>query len=99
MQTLETDADIHTDGTMTLLSPLPPWLKPGRTHLLLVLSESDSTASTKIRLPLPATPEMLARRKVAYASLRAAGGLGDVIPDPCAWQREIRQDSPLPGRE
>ena len=99
MQTLETDADIHADGTMTLLSPLPSWLKPGRTHLLLVLSETNGTASTTKPRPLPATPEMLVRRKAAYAGLRAAGGLGDVIPDPCAWQHEIRQDRPLPGRD
>ena len=44
-------------------------------------------------------PEMLARRKAAYASLRAQGGLSDVIPDPLTWQREIRSDRPLPGRD
>ena len=27
------------------------------------------------------------------------GGDGKSIPDPLAWQREIRQDRPLPGRE
>ena len=99
MQTLETDADIGLDGNLKLLSPLPSWLKPGRTHLLLVVSEPNGTATAKKRLPAPATPEMLARRKAAYAGLRAAGGLTDVIPDPAAWQREIRADRPLPGRD
>jgi hypothetical protein len=27
------------------------------------------------------------------------GDLAKAIPDPSAWQREIRQDRPLPGRE
>ncbi len=98
MQTLETDADIAADGSMTLLAPLPAWLKPGRTHLLLVVNESAGTAGPAKRLPT-ATPEMLARRKAAYAGLRAAGGLSAVIPDPAAWQREIRQDRSLPGRD
>jgi hypothetical protein len=31
--------------------------------------------------------------------LRARGGLRDLIPDPAAWQRELRQDRPLPGRD
>ena len=98
MQTLETDADIHSDGSMTLLSPLPAWLKPGRTHLLLVVSDSNGTATSSKRLPT-ATQEMLARRKAAYAGLRSLGGLSDVISNPAAWQREIRQDRQLPGRD
>ncbi len=97
MQSLETDADISLDGNVKLLSPLPAWLKPGRAHLLIVLSDANGTTGTK-RRPPPATSEMLARRKAAYAGLRALGGLSDVIPDPAAWQREIRQDRPLPGR-
>lgn len=27
------------------------------------------------------------------------GGLKHIIPDPVAWQKEIRKDRPLPGRE
>lgn len=40
------------------------------------------------------------RQRKALAALEkiaAHGGLG--IPDPVAWQREIRKDRPLPGRE
>jgi hypothetical protein len=33
----------------------------------------------------------------ALAQIAAMGGLG--IEDPIAWQREIRKDRPLPGRE
>jgi hypothetical protein len=42
-----------------------------------------------------------ARRKsavAALAELAAAGGIAS-IPDPVAWQREIRKDRPLPSRE
>jgi hypothetical protein len=46
-----------------------------------------------------ATPEMLAKRAAAFEAIRAMGGLKDVIPDPVAWQREIREDVVLPGRE
>ena len=98
MNTLETDADIEADGSIKLLSPLPAWLKPGRAHVLLVVTEADSSAPAKKRLRPSATPEMLARRKAAYAGLRALGGLSDAIPDPVAWQREIREDRTLPGR-
>jgi hypothetical protein len=40
MKVLETDAEIHADGSLKLLSPLPDWLKPGRRHVLLVADES-----------------------------------------------------------
>lgn len=42
-----------------------------------------------------------ARRQLAVEALEelaAAGGIAS-IPDPAAWEREIRQDRPLPGRE
>lgn len=29
----------------------------------------------------------------------AKGGSGQSIPDPVAWQREVRADRPLPGRD
>ena len=54
--------------------------------------ESEST-------PRRSTPEMLGQRSETLAALRAFGGLKDVIPDPAAWQREQREDRPLPGRE
>jgi hypothetical protein len=33
----------------------------------------------------------------ALAAIAAMGGLG--VEDPVAWQREVRQDRPLPGRD
>ena len=96
MNTLETDVEVSADGSLKLLSPLPEWLKPGRRHLLLSVPE-DASANPRRIVPA-ATPEMLARRASALASLRGMGGLKDVIPDPAAWQREIREDVVLPGR-
>lgn len=34
-----------------------------------------------------------------HLAIIAKGGSGKSIPDPLAWQREIRQDRPLPGRD
>jgi hypothetical protein len=66
------------------------WLRVEAT--LEAADESESA-------PRLATPEMLGQRREALAALRAMGGLKDVIPDPAAWQREQREDRPLPGRE
>ncbi|RZK37743.1 MAG: hypothetical protein EOO61_08610 [Hymenobacter sp.] len=34
-----------------------------------------------------------------HLAVIARGGSGTSITDPVAWQREIRQDRPLPGRD
>ena len=88
MNTLETDVEVHADGSLKLLSPLPEWLKPGRVHV--VLSVPNGTSPKPKRVIPTATPEMLAKRAAAFEAIRALGGLKDVIPDPVAWQREIR---------
>ena len=38
------------------------------------------------------------RMKEALEALARLGGIKS-IPDPVAWQREMREDRPLPGRE
>jgi hypothetical protein len=46
--------------------------------------------------------ECRARRQPAVDALRElaqAGGAFASIEDPSAWQREVRRDRPLPGRE
>jgi hypothetical protein len=52
--------------------------------------------------PVPGSAEQEAEQRLkALDYLRriaARGGLKN-IPDPARWQREIRQDRPLPGRE
>jgi hypothetical protein len=90
MNTLETDVEVSADGSLKLLSPLPEWLKSGRMHVLLSVTEG---ASTKPKRVIPtAAPEILAKRAAAFEAIRAMGGLKDVIPNPVAWQREIRED-------
>ena len=34
-----------------------------------------------------------------HLAIIVKGGSGKSIPDPVAWQREVRQDRPLPGRD
>lgn len=99
MNMIRTEVEITTDGGLKLLSPLPAWLKPGRAQIMvLVKDDSEQPVKPKKQMP-PATPEMLAARKKALQELREMGGLRDVIPDPLAWQKEIRQDRPMPGRD
>ena len=50
------------------------------------------------RQKLTATPEMIARRAVALEEIRRLNPYRD-ITDPVAWQREMREDRPLPGRD
>ncbi|HEX6749434.1 MAG TPA: hypothetical protein VF092_19215 [Longimicrobium sp.] len=41
------------------------------------------------------------RRGAALAALQEIASRGGIrsIPDPVAWQREVRKDRPLPGRD
>ena len=89
MKTLETDAEINADGSMKLLSPLPGWLKPGRRRLLLVVDEPVGES------PIPPQEETLLD---ALKRIRELGTFSN-IDDPVAWQREVRKDRPLPGRD
>jgi hypothetical protein len=84
---LEPDAD----GNLHL--PLPPELRHRKVKIEARIEpvEDGSVMPT-------ATPEMLGHRKEALATLRALGGLRDVIPDPTAWQREQREDRSMPER-
>jgi hypothetical protein len=81
------------DGTLHL--PVPEELRHGKVEVTATLKAASGTPSAVPR----ATAEMLRCRKEAFQRLRKLGGLRDVIPDPTAWQREIREDRPLPGRE
>jgi len=97
MNTLETDIEIAADGSLKLLSPLPDWLKPGRAHIVLTVSDANGT-KPKRQIP-KATPEMITRRTEALEQLRAMGGLLSAIPYPVVWQKEMREDVKLPGRD
>ena len=93
MSTITAILDPQADGSVHL--PLPAELRHRRVRVEAKLEAADETES----VAQPATPEMLRQRKEALAALRALGGLKDVIPDPVAWQREQREDRPLPGRD
>ena len=95
MNTLETDIEIGADGSLRLLSPLPAWLKPGRAHILLTV---ESVEEKPKRRKLTASPEMIARRAAALEEIQKLNPYRD-ITEPVAWQREMREDRPLPGRD
>ena len=42
MNTLETDIEISADGSVRLLAPMPSWLRPGRSHVLLVMADNGA---------------------------------------------------------
>jgi len=88
-------ATLEPDSDGTLHVPLPPELRSGKVVIEATLRAEGEAAPKAI----VATPEMMAQRKSALQELRAMGGLRDAIPDPVAWQKEQRQDRPLPGRE
>jgi len=93
VSTITAILEAHADGSLHL--PLPAELRHRRVRVEAKLEAVDeSEGHGRV-----ATPEMLAQRKEALAGLRALGGLKDVIPDPVAWQREQREDRPLPGRD
>jgi len=93
MSTITAILEADADGTLHL--PLPTELRHGKVEVTATLKAVNGTSATALR----ATPEMVARRKAALQELRRLGGLREVIPDPIAWQREQRQDRPLPGRD
>lgn len=93
MSTIIAIMEADADGTLHL--PLPAQLRHGKIEVTATLKAANGDSSSVPR----ATPEMLRRRKQALQELRALGGLRDVISDPAAWQRELRQDRPLPGRD
>ena len=92
MSTITAILEANADSTLHL--PLPTELRHGKIEVTATLKPANRTESVP-----RATPEMVAHRKDALRKLRESGGLRDVIPDPVAWQREIRTDRPLPGRE
>ncbi len=53
---------------------------------------------TTIPLPTPQQKQDRARIQELFRQLQEIGAYKN-IKDPVAWQREIRKDRPLPGRE
>ena len=67
----------------------PPPQGPAEVSITLVAAEPETLEARRARGQ---------RAADALARLAAAGGIKS-IPDPSAWQREIRRDRPLPGRD
>jgi len=89
MSTITAILEPDADGTLHL--PLPPDAPRGTVKV---------TATVE---PVPAgeTAARQANWQRAMDALRGIAARGGIqsIPDPVAWQREIRKDRPLPGRE
>jgi hypothetical protein len=74
----------------------------GKVEIIAELSRLTARDRAEVRAKLDelatttaVSPQMVAQRKGALRKLRELGGLRQVIPDPAAWQRELRQDRPL----
>jgi len=73
------------DGTLHL--PVPAELRHGKVKVVATLESEPAPIPAKPGTPLDALKE-----------LRKLGTFQDIL-DPVVWQREQRQDRPLPGRE
>jgi hypothetical protein len=85
MSTITAVLESDEDGTLHL--PLPRELRGKKLRVTATLVETaegppDPKRGTKTVLE-------------ALEELRKRGGLGDIIPDPVAWQREQRKDRTL----
>ena len=81
---LRTYEGVLKDGRIDWRDDAPPSGKPLRVHVTVLADEGSDERRG-------------ARMAEALASLAASGGVQS-IPDPSAWQREIRSERPLPGR-
>ena len=79
------------DDRIVWADEAPPALNGGTTDVLVTL--------------LPGVPETAEERrergermKAALERIASCGGIQS-IPDPAAWQKEMREDRPLPGRD
>ena len=69
-------------------------------HALLVLANLHHRPGDKVDLALPIKDHTQDRAKIIEIIKRMqAGNAFSSIKDPVAWQREIREDRPLPGRD
>jgi len=92
MSTITVILEPDADGTLHL--PVPVDLRGGKVEVTATLKAADGPSSSVPQ----ATPEMLRKRKEAFAKLRTLNVFGN-IKDPVAWQREIRKDRPLLRRD
>jgi hypothetical protein len=86
MSTITAILEADADGTLHL--PLPVELRTARLKVTAIIQDVRE-------------PGERPTREDALAALRQLRELGTFkeITDPVAWQREIRKDRPLPGRD
>ena len=86
MSTITAILEADADGTLHL--PVPQNLRRGKVKVVATLQSELETADRPTR-------------ETALAALRQLRKLGTFkkITDLVAWQREIRKDRPLPGRD
>jgi len=78
-------------GKTEIIAALPHLTPQDRAE---VRAKLDELADVGGAVPV-ASHEVVAQRKTALQKLRELGGLRHWIPDPIAWQRELREDRPL----
>jgi len=83
MSTIQAILDADADGSVHV--PLPAELRQGKVMVIATL--------TKVAEAEPTSRAVVYLRKIA-----ARGGLKGMA-DPARWQREIREDRALPGRD
>ncbi|CAN5773154.1 hypothetical protein BH20VER1_BH20VER1_12460 [soil metagenome] len=91
MSTITAILEADADGTLHL--PLPADAPRGKLKVTATLEPADAAPAQP-----RATPEAIKQRLEAFARLRALNPFRD-IKDPVAWEREMREDVKLPGRD
>ena len=86
MSTITAILEPDADGTLHL--PVPRNLRCGKVRVIATLESESATTGRPTQ-------------ETALAALRQLREMGTFkkIADPVAWQREIRKDRPLPGRD
>ena len=86
MSTITAILEPDADGTVHL--PVPQNLRCGKVKVIATLESEPATSDRPTQ-------------ETALAALRQLREMGTFkkITDPVAWQREIRKDRPLPGRD
>jgi len=86
LTTLTAQAEITPDHRPRIDVPVSAELPAGRIEVTVALAKPPPKLVSHNRDAVKFIEEIAAR-----------GGLD--IPDPVAWQREVRKDRPLPGRD
>ncbi len=102
MTTLTAQAEITSDHRLTMDVPVSADLPIGRLEVTVALTAPPTGLVSNNRKAVSILREIAAGAKqrdaVTFLEQIAARG-GVDIPDPVAWQREVREDRPLPGRD